>query len=72
MGISPSVFCNRGVPATSWADQNPVNEFVLILDDGARGIRIAAEAKHTQLRRNAIHVDGQAIVDESEEPEEDR
>lgn len=37
------------------------------LVDGPLGIRIPPQARHTQLRSNAIHVDGQPVVDESGE-----
>jgi len=30
-------------------------------NDGPRGICIAPEAQHTQLRKNIIHVDGEAV-----------
>jgi hypothetical protein len=33
--------------------------------DGPRGIYVAPEAKHTILKSNAIHVDGEAVTDES-------
>jgi hypothetical protein len=55
-----------GLPATA-----PLKDWNIIegshLYDGPCGIRIAPEARHTQVRRNAIHVDGAAVVGESQE-----
>ena len=52
-----------GLPATA-----PLKDWNIIegshLYDGPRGIRVAPEARHTQLRQNAIHVDGEAVVNE--------
>ena len=36
-----------------------------VMVDGPCGIRIPPQARHTQLRNNAIHVDGKAVADES-------
>ncbi|MCX8157921.1 MAG: hypothetical protein N3J91_16025 [Verrucomicrobiae bacterium] len=55
-----------GLPATA-----PLKDWNLIegthIYDGPRGIRIAPPARHTQLRRNAIHVDGVAVMDEAQQ-----
>ncbi|MFO8014406.1 MAG: hypothetical protein R6X20_14000 [Phycisphaerae bacterium] len=55
------------LPATA-----PLKDWTVIegshLYDGPRGIRIGAGAEHTQLQGNAIHVDGEAVVDESQPP----
>ncbi len=54
---------HEGVPESA-----PVKHWNVIeaahLYDGPRGIRISPEAGTTILRRNAIHVDGEALVDE--------
>lgn len=56
-----------GLPETA-----PLKDWNLIegshLADGPLGIRIPPQARHTQLRNNAIHVDGQPVVDESSGP----
>jgi len=59
-----------GVPETApWKDWNIVEGSHLY--DGPRGIRIPAEARHTQLRNNTIHVDGEAVIDESKKEARD-
>jgi hypothetical protein len=62
--LSPAGHQVPGLPATA-----PLKDWTVIegshLYDGPRGIRIAPEADHTQIRKNAIHVDGDAVADES-------
>jgi hypothetical protein len=65
--LEPPTHAIPGLPATA-----PLKDWTVIegshLYDGPRGIRIGKEAEHTQLRKNAIHVDGEAVVDESQPP----
>ena len=53
-----------GLPETA-----PLKDWNVIegshLYDGPRGIHIPPQARHTQVRNNAIHVDGESVVDES-------
>ena len=54
----------EGVPATApYKDWNLVEATHVY--DGPIGISVAAAARHTILKNNAIHVEGAAVVDES-------
>jgi hypothetical protein len=62
--LQPAGHKIAGLPQTApLKDWNIVEGSHLV--DGPRGIRISPQARHTQLRNNAIHVDGQPVVDES-------
>ena len=54
----------EGVPETA-----PFKDWNLVegsnVYDGPVGIRVAPRARHTILKNNAIHVDGEAVADES-------
>ncbi len=67
MDLQPVKHQIAGLPETA-----PLKDWNIIegshLYDGPRGIRIPPQARHTQLRNNAIHVNGQPVVDESSGP----
>ncbi len=58
--LGPAAHKMPGLPETA-----PLKDWTVIegshLYDGPVGIRLAPECAHTQIRRNAIHVDGEAV-----------